>query len=98
MNWHDIKPGTEVYHSLIVSRGKGIVEAVVGLDLLEAVFEHRGGNKRIIVNWTDGARTRSSLRSLRKSPNRKRIRELVAYYETRGTVAEDGGDRLIFPR
>jgi len=96
MNWRDIRPGVEVYHSLFTHWGKGIVEEVVGVGCLEAIFER--GSKRIRVKF-EGHDNVAVVRlyELRKRPNRKKIKAMVAFHQQRGTKAEDGGDRLILP-
>ncbi len=96
MKWSDMKPGAEVYHSIFTHHGKGVVEKVVNADCLTRMFE-RGGPRRVIINWADGSRTTTQLYAIRKTPNRKKIRDMVACYARRGKVAKDGGDRLILP-
>ncbi len=94
MNWNDIRPGVEVYHSLFTHWGKGIVQKVVSVNCLEGLFE--GGSRRIIVQF-DGhdSPSRMQLRELQKRPNRRKIKEMVYFYRRRGLEAKDGGDRLI---
>ncbi len=96
MNWRDVQPGATVYHSLMTHWGKGIVRKVVPIGSLESMFER--GTKRVIVDF-DGldSPARLQLRELRKTPNRKKIRDMVAIYQKRGVNAQDGGDRLIIP-
>jgi len=96
VNWKDLKPGATVYHSLLTHYGKGEVLQVVLVTLLEALFEQ--GTRRVLVQFegcNEPVRTVATL--LRKTPNKKKIREMVKFYQRRGTPAEDGGDRLILP-
>ena len=96
MNWRDVKPGVEVYHGVYTHWGKGIVQRVVCVDYLEALFER--GSKRVLVQFeAHDTPTRMRLQELRKSPNRAKIKRMVAIYQKRGVDAKDGGDRLILP-
>ena len=96
MNWRDITSGGVVYHSLFTHWGPGTVEKVVSVDLLESMFER--GNRRVLVKF-DCHETAVRLRNteIRKTPNKRKIREMVAVYQSRGVDARDGGDRLILP-
>lgn len=96
MNWRDVQPGVAVYHSLMTHWGQGIVQKVVMANMMERMFER--GTRRVIVEF-DGLETptRMQLSSLRKTPNRKKIRHMVRFYQSRGVDAKDGGDRLVIP-
>ena len=96
MIWGDICTGATVYHTLMTHWGKGIVKEVVLVDALERVFER--GTRRILVDFKHRPLTvRLTLRELRKTPNRRKIRDMVKFYQGRGVDAKDGGDRLILP-
>lgn len=94
MHWRDIKPGKVVYHSVYTTKGRGVVVGVTESSLLEAVVTGKV-RKYALVNFEHGGECTCSLSMLRKFPNRKKIKEMIAYYTSRGTPAEDGGDRLI---
>lgn len=97
MHWADIKPGAVVYHRVYTSYGRGVVVGVTASDWLEhAVLGKR--RKYVVVRFEhSGSETNDCrLSVLCKSPNRKKIKEMVDFYTSRGTPAEDGGDRLIF--
>lgn len=91
----DIKVGMTVYHSIYVHWGPGVVKEITYRNFVENLFE-KGSTIRVVVEF-DGleeiVRVIPSL--LRKTPNKKKIREMVAMYNKRGTAAIDGGDRLI---
>ena len=94
MNLKDCRPGTHVYHGLFTHYGKGIVVRIDTLTLEERLFE--GGRFRVVVSfegYPQPMRLRSS--ALRKTPNRKKIRDMVDFHRSRGDLARDGGDRLI---
>ena len=96
MNWKDIKPGKTVYHGLLTHFGKGEVLEIVPCTLLEVFFER--GSKRVLVQFEGcDEPVRMQPATLRKTPNKKKIREMLEFYEKRGTPAKDGGDRLILP-
>ena len=96
MNWNDIQPGITVYHSLMTHWGKGIVIKVDAVGFLEAMFER--GRKRVVVQFEGHDNSsRMRLNKLRKTPNRRKIKEMVDFYQRRGTNAVDGGDRLLLP-
>ena len=100
MNRKNLRPGTVVYHSTFTSWGKGVVEQVVCADCLEALFERGRGSVWVIVQFEHRlppGKARMSPRELRKTPNRKKIKSMVALYAMRGETAVDGGDRLILP-
>jgi hypothetical protein len=99
MNRADIKPNAIVYHKLLVSLGPGRVLKVVRSSLTEMVFEKRSGRYRVIVAFEYGPKepVRVVPSDLRKTPNTKRIKEMVLFYRERGRAAVDGGDRLILP-
>lgn len=96
MNWKDLKIGSTVYHTIMTHWGKGIVERIDGANYLEAMFEK--GNRRIVIRF-EGREGLARLqnRDLRKTPNKKRIREMVEFYKGRGVKAINAGDRLIIP-
>ena len=97
MNRCDVKVGDTVYHTLSTHWGPGIVEAIERAIPFETWFER--GKFRVIVqfeNHTGSSRLRFT--ELRKTPNRKKIREMVAMYRKQGVDAQDGGDRLILPK
>ena len=96
MKIKDIKPGTIVYHSIFTHWGKGRVIRTTGRNLLERLF----GRGKILVEVkfdTKNNVVRMRPNELRKTPNKKKIRDMVSLYATRGVVAKDGGDRLILP-
>ena len=96
MKWKDIYKGAVVYHCVYTHWGKGIVQDVVVANLFEYLFEK--GNRRVLVKFVaHDTVTRIQSNSLRKTPNRKKIRKMVALYRKRDVAAEDGGDRLILP-
>jgi hypothetical protein len=96
MNWRDVKIGMTVYHVIYTHWGPGTVMYVSSCDCLESMFER--GNRRVVVRWESICKThREQLRSLRMTPNRKKILAMVELYHHRGFVAKDGGDRLILP-
>jgi len=96
MNWNDIRPGTIVYHRILTHWGKGKVIKISFVDCYEAMFER--GSRRIVIDF-EGLETpaRLKLSAIRKTPNKKKIREMVAFYQGRGVDARDGGDRLLIP-
>lgn len=97
MKWSDIRPGVLVYHSLYTHWGKGVVFRIAHVDALTAMFE-RGTTQRVLVKFEEhDEATLVTLQMLRKTPNRKKIREMVAMYQKRGVGAKDGGDRLVLP-
>ena len=97
MNRRDVTIGMTVYHGLFTHLGPGIVKDVCGTFGLEAMFEGRG--IRVVVQFNDGKTPhRLRLSQIRKTPNRKKIKEMVAVYQSRGVDAKDGGDQLIIPR
>ena len=96
MNLRDIKVGDVVYHSLYTHWGKGIVEKITMVNTMEKLFEF--GTHRVIVRFAEHqTSSRVSLNEIRKTPNKKKIREMVEFYQKRGVDAQDGGDRLILP-
>lgn len=96
MTWSDVREGGTVYHVLMTHWGKGIVEQVVLVSALERMFER--GTRRVLVNFDAVQGTvRMTVRELRKTPNRKKIRDMVEFYQGRGVNARDGGDRLVLP-
>jgi hypothetical protein len=96
MNWKDIRRGATVYHCIFTHWGKGVVQDVVSVNLGEAMFEK--GDRRAIVQFEEhDTAMRMQATALRKTPNRKKIRDMVTWYRERGVQAEDGGDRLILP-
>lgn len=97
MKLEDLSPGVTVYNKLYVSWGKGMVIAVAHADGLETLFE-RGSRFRVVVKFESMEKpVRLMPKFLRATPNRKRIKEMVAYYQSRDVKAIDGGDRLILP-
>ena len=98
MRWADLKPGAIVYHTIMTHWGKGIVEKIQDSNFLEAIFEKGKGNRRLIIRFEGRDNlARMSNRELRKTPNKKKIREMVIFYNGRGVNAVDAGDRLIIP-
>ncbi len=96
MQWKDLRPGTVVYHNLLTHFGKGIVECVQGVEFLEGLFE-RGKRRAIVTFEGRSEKVRCRCGELRKTPNRKKIREMVQFYKARGRNVVHGGDRLILP-
>ncbi|MHC4868014.1 MAG: hypothetical protein ACYTEX_28415 [Planctomycetota bacterium] len=97
MKWTDIIPDTVVYHSLYTHWGKGVVQRIVHVDPLTALFE-KGTTRRALVQFEAQKEPVQVLAAmLRKTPNRRKIREMVAMYARRGVAAQDDGDRLILP-
>ena len=96
MNWRDVRNGMTVYNCVYTHWGKGTVLDVVSCDSLERMFER--GNRRVLVQYEGVERpVRQQLCEIRKTPNKKKIREMVELYPKRGVDAVDGGDRLIMP-
>jgi len=76
--------------------GEGIVERIDSIDFFETLYEK--GNRRVIVKFEffdDSTRLQNT--ALRKTPNKKKIREMVEFYRKCGTEAVDGGHILILP-
>lgn len=97
MIWSEIRPGVIVYHGLFTHLGKGVVVCVQAANMFESMFEK--GNRRVVVDWEDkDASSRHKLLELRKSPNKKKIRDMVRIYKLRGQEAKDGGHILILPK
>lgn len=96
MRWRDVYEGAVVYHVTYVSFGRGVVSHIRAATPLELIFDRR--KKHVVVKFehTDGL-VDAQASQLRTTPNRKKIREMIAYYATRDKVAADGGDRLILP-
>ncbi len=97
MNLRDICLGMTVYHTLFTHYGAGVVKRIVHCTSLTS-----GGAyvtvKRVSVQWSEKDKATSEHpRSLRKTPNRKKIQSMVELYRSRGANAKDGGDRLILP-
>lgn len=101
MRWKDIKKGDVVYHTIFTHWGRGVVKEIRHTTGLENMFEKgRGlGPVRIMVDFEgiDGL-ARMTSRELRKTPNRKKIKDMVALYKKRGVDAVDGGHILILPK
>lgn len=99
MNQRDIKVGGTVYHCIFTHLGKGEVLSVGRKNGLEAIFDRGGGPWRIMVRFehSDGKVHRVTSRCIRKTPNRKKMREMVAVYADRGQTAIAATDRLILP-
>lgn len=97
MNRRDITIGMTVYHNIFTHWGPGIVQRMSQPNLLESLFESKG--YRVLVLWSHHPDPlRVQLKEIRKTPNRKKIRSMVALYQMRGVDAKDGGDRLILPK
>lgn len=96
MQWKDIVRGGKVYHTLFTHWGEGVVERIDGINFFEALCER--GKRRVVVKFEffDNS-TRLQNTALRKTPNKKKIREMVASYKKRGVEAVDGGHILILP-
>lgn len=96
MRWRDVYEGAVVYHVTYVSFGRGVVSHIRAATPLELIFDRR--KKHVVVKFehTDGL-VDAQASQLHTTPNRKKIREMIAYYATRDKVAADGGDRLILP-
>ncbi len=91
MKWADIHPGAIVYHGLLTHYGKGTV-----IRIAESIFDKK--LRAVIVKFEGrGATSRLRAGQLRKTPNKKKIRQMVKFYHDRGKVAADGGDILILP-
>ena len=96
MNWRDVKRGMTVYHTIFTHLGPGTVVDIVPCCSLERMFER--GNRRLLVQWAGGDKpNRTHLCEVRKTPNKKKIRDMVEIYQRRGVDAKDGGDILILP-
>lgn len=98
MNRRDIRPGVTVYHRTYTHWGKGTVVRITVANVLENIFECRSGSLRVVAEFEGLTKpARLPLRELRKTPNRKKIKEMVEFYKNHGIEAVDGGDRLILP-
>lgn len=99
MQWKDIKPGAVVFHTIFTHWGRGVVVHVRGVDVLENLFER--GRWRAVVEF-EGLDKRAALRAseLRKTPNKKKMRAMIAFYQARGVNARisDSGERLLIPK
>ncbi len=96
MKWKDLRPGVIVYHNMFTTRGKGTVIRVLGVDALTSLFERGRWRAEVQFEGCDGlAKMRAS--ELRKTPNRKKINDMMALYKRRGIVAIDCGDKLVLP-
>lgn len=93
MKWKDITVGTVVYHKIFTHWGKGIVQQIVPFSCL---FE-KGTKRAWVVFEHEEGRALMAAPMLRKTPNKKRIKEMIEYYKINGFEAKDGGDRLILP-
>lgn len=97
MNWKDVQLGSVVYHRIYAHWGKGVVDDVVPANAFETLFE-RGSRRRAIVSFEGNEKpVRLKATEIRRTPNRKKILEMVKLYESRGEQAIDGGDILIIP-
>ena len=96
MKWREISVGGEVYHGVYTHWGRGVVRRVCGVNMMEAMFER--GRRRVEVEFegVEGV-VRLEAAALRKTPNRRKIREMVAMYRKRGLDAVDGGHVLLLP-
>jgi len=96
MNRRDIKRGMTVYHNIFTHWGPGCVIGIVAAGSLERLFER--GSLRVLVRFESHDKpVRLQIREIRKTPNRKKIKQMVDLYQRRGTNAIDGRDRLILP-
>lgn len=94
MNWKDIHPGILVYHTIFVRWGAGSVEKIVSDKFVENY--HNQISRRVIVKFdgrSEKVRVRAS--NLCKTPNRKKINEMVKYFKDRGTETIDKEDILV---
>lgn len=96
MKRRDVKVGARVYHTVFTHWGSGVVQGIVRANAMEALFE-RGAYRAVVHFAAHTESVRTILPHLRKTPNRKKIRDMVAMYRKRGVDAQDGGDRLILP-
>ena len=94
MRWSDIRPGVVVYPTLMTHWGRGVVERIVHADPLELMFE-RGGPRRVKVSFEDGKMRTLRATELRKTPNKKKMKEMESLYRSRGTPVEVTDTRLI---
>lgn len=99
MNRRDIKQGMTVYHRLFTHFGKGTVVDLVPRTALESMFERYTSHFRVLVEFehAEPKPLRCLPNALRKTPNRKKITDMVAMYKLRGVEAIDAGDKLIIP-
>jgi ribosomal protein S17E len=96
MRWRDVYEGAVVYHVTFVSWGRGVVQHIRAATPLELIFIPR--KKYVVVKFEHNeCLVEAQASQLRTTPNRKKIRKMIAYYATRDKVAADGGDRLILP-
>lgn len=86
------RKGMTVYHSTFTSWGKGVIR-----EITSSIFDTRQKFYVIDFDGRDEPVRLNSLRGIRSTPNRKKIKSMVALYESRGFKAVDGGDRLVLP-
>ena len=84
MRWCDIRPGVVVYPTLMTHWGRGVVERIVHSD-----------PRRVKVSFEDGKTRTLRATELRKTPNKKKMKEMESLYRSRGTPVEVTDTRLI---
>ena len=89
MRWKDIYQGASVYHAFQLHLGPGIVKDVITIKEKPLQKPIR----RILVEFQQSDKiVEANINELRISPNKRRIKDMVALYQSRGQPVIDHGD------